>query len=74
VLWAIIWFTPALLFFVKVYEERELETRSGVQSQDTDVVSKKAKKLNEMPTNKRTQPTASHVVLARCGSRTPLNG
>ena len=29
VLWAVILFTPALLFFVKVYEERELELRFG---------------------------------------------
>ncbi len=29
VLWALILFTPALLFFVKVYEERELEFRFG---------------------------------------------
>jgi protein-S-isoprenylcysteine O-methyltransferase Ste14 len=29
VLWALIVFTPALLFFVKVYEERELEIRFG---------------------------------------------
>jgi protein-S-isoprenylcysteine O-methyltransferase Ste14 len=29
VLWTLILFTPALLFFVKVYEERELEIRFG---------------------------------------------
>jgi protein-S-isoprenylcysteine O-methyltransferase Ste14 len=29
VLWALILFSPALLFFVKVYEERELEFRFG---------------------------------------------
>jgi len=29
VLWVLILFTPALLFFVKVYEERELEFRFG---------------------------------------------
>jgi protein-S-isoprenylcysteine O-methyltransferase Ste14 len=29
VLWALVLFTPALLFFVKVYEERELELRFG---------------------------------------------
>ena len=29
VLWALFLFTPALLFFVKVYEERELELRFG---------------------------------------------
>jgi protein-S-isoprenylcysteine O-methyltransferase Ste14 len=29
VLWALILFTPALLVFVKVYEERELEIRFG---------------------------------------------
>jgi protein-S-isoprenylcysteine O-methyltransferase Ste14 len=29
VLWALALFTPALLFFVKVYEERELEIRFG---------------------------------------------
>jgi len=29
VLWALILFTPALLFFVQVYEERELEIRFG---------------------------------------------
>jgi protein-S-isoprenylcysteine O-methyltransferase Ste14 len=29
VLWALIVFAPALLFFVKVYEERELEIRFG---------------------------------------------
>jgi protein-S-isoprenylcysteine O-methyltransferase Ste14 len=29
VLWVLIFFTPALLFFVKVYEERELELRFG---------------------------------------------
>jgi protein-S-isoprenylcysteine O-methyltransferase Ste14 len=29
VLWALIAFSPALLFFVKVYEERELEIRFG---------------------------------------------
>ncbi len=29
VLWALILFSPALLFFVKVYEERELEMRFG---------------------------------------------
>ena len=29
VLWALILFAPALLFFVKVYEERELELRFG---------------------------------------------
>jgi protein-S-isoprenylcysteine O-methyltransferase Ste14 len=30
VLWVLIVFAPALLFFVKVYEERELESRFGV--------------------------------------------
>jgi protein-S-isoprenylcysteine O-methyltransferase Ste14 len=30
VLWALILVTPALLFFVKVYEERELEIRFGI--------------------------------------------
>jgi len=30
VLWVLILFTPALLFFVKVFEERELEFRFGV--------------------------------------------
>ena len=30
VLWALIVFAPALLFFVKVYEERELEIRFGL--------------------------------------------
>jgi len=29
VLWVLVLFTPALLFFVKVYEERELEIRFG---------------------------------------------
>jgi protein-S-isoprenylcysteine O-methyltransferase Ste14 len=29
VLWALLLFTPALLFFVKMYEERELEIRFG---------------------------------------------
>jgi protein-S-isoprenylcysteine O-methyltransferase Ste14 len=29
VIWAIVVFAPALLFFVKVYEERELEIRFG---------------------------------------------
>ena len=29
VLWVLILFTPALLFFIKVYEERELELRFG---------------------------------------------
>jgi protein-S-isoprenylcysteine O-methyltransferase Ste14 len=29
VLWALVLFAPALLFFVKVYEERELEVRFG---------------------------------------------
>jgi protein-S-isoprenylcysteine O-methyltransferase Ste14 len=29
VLWVLILFAPALLFFVKVYEERELEIRFG---------------------------------------------
>ena len=29
VLWALLLFTPALLFFVKIYEERELEIRFG---------------------------------------------
>jgi protein-S-isoprenylcysteine O-methyltransferase Ste14 len=29
VLWVLIVFAPALLFFVKVYEERELEVRFG---------------------------------------------
>jgi len=29
ILWALILFTPALLYFVKVYEERELEFRFG---------------------------------------------
>jgi protein-S-isoprenylcysteine O-methyltransferase Ste14 len=29
VLWALVLFAPALLFFVKVYEERELEFRFG---------------------------------------------
>jgi protein-S-isoprenylcysteine O-methyltransferase Ste14 len=29
VLWFLILFAPALLFFVKVYEERELEIRFG---------------------------------------------
>jgi protein-S-isoprenylcysteine O-methyltransferase Ste14 len=30
VLWVLVLFTPALLFFVKVYEERELEIRFGL--------------------------------------------
>jgi len=30
VLWVLIIFTPALLFFVKVFEERELEFRFGI--------------------------------------------
>jgi protein-S-isoprenylcysteine O-methyltransferase Ste14 len=34
VLWVIIVFTPALLFFVKVYEERELEFRFGASYQE----------------------------------------
>ena len=34
VLWALILFAPALLFFVKVYEERELEFRFGVSYQE----------------------------------------
>jgi protein-S-isoprenylcysteine O-methyltransferase Ste14 len=34
VLWALIVFTPALLFFVKVYEERELEIRFGASYQE----------------------------------------
>jgi protein-S-isoprenylcysteine O-methyltransferase Ste14 len=34
VLWVLILFAPALLFFVKVYEERELEFRFGVSYQD----------------------------------------
>lgn len=29
VLWALLLFAPALLFFIKVYEERELEFRFG---------------------------------------------
>jgi protein-S-isoprenylcysteine O-methyltransferase Ste14 len=29
VLWVVILFAPALLFFVKIYEERELEIRFG---------------------------------------------
>jgi len=29
VLWGLLLFTPALLFFIKVYEERELEFRFG---------------------------------------------
>ena len=29
ILWVLVLFTPALLFFVKVYEERELEVRFG---------------------------------------------
>ena len=29
VLWVLVLFAPALLFFVKVYEERELELRFG---------------------------------------------
>ena len=29
ILWALLLFTPALLFFVKIYEERELEIRFG---------------------------------------------
>jgi protein-S-isoprenylcysteine O-methyltransferase Ste14 len=28
--WVLVLFTPALLFFVKVFEERELEIRFGV--------------------------------------------
>jgi len=34
VLWVLILFTPALLFFVKVYEERELEFRFGSSYQE----------------------------------------
>jgi protein-S-isoprenylcysteine O-methyltransferase Ste14 len=34
VLWALILFAPALLFFVKVYEERELEFRFGASYQE----------------------------------------
>lgn len=34
VLWVIILFAPALLFFVKVYEERELEFRFGTSYQE----------------------------------------
>jgi protein-S-isoprenylcysteine O-methyltransferase Ste14 len=34
VLWVIILFAPALLFFVKVYEERELELRFGASYQE----------------------------------------
>jgi len=72
VLWVLILFAPALLFFVKVYEERELEIRfwgivSGVQIQNTDVVPKKAKTLTDVPPNKRVQPPASLAVLARAG-------
>ena len=29
ILWALVFFTPALLFFIKVFEERELEFRFG---------------------------------------------
>jgi len=34
VLWVLLLFTPALLYFVKVYEERELELRFGVSYLD----------------------------------------
>jgi protein-S-isoprenylcysteine O-methyltransferase Ste14 len=34
VLWVLILFAPALIFFVKVYEERELELRFGASYQD----------------------------------------
>jgi protein-S-isoprenylcysteine O-methyltransferase Ste14 len=34
VLWVLILFAPALLFFVKVYEERELELRFGASYQE----------------------------------------
>ncbi|MEX1071794.1 MAG: methyltransferase [Anaerolineales bacterium] len=29
VLWVLFWLTPAFIFFLKVYEERELEIRLG---------------------------------------------
>jgi protein-S-isoprenylcysteine O-methyltransferase Ste14 len=34
VLWVLLLFTPALLFFIKVYEERELEFRFGASYQE----------------------------------------
>ncbi|MDP4221877.1 MAG: methyltransferase [Bacteroidota bacterium] len=34
VLWVLIFFAPALLFFIEVYEERELELRFGASYQD----------------------------------------
>jgi protein-S-isoprenylcysteine O-methyltransferase Ste14 len=34
VLWVLVLFIPALLFFVKVYEERELEIRFGASYLD----------------------------------------
>jgi len=58
VLGVLLLFTPALLVFVKVFEEREMEIRfwgrvCGVQIQNADVVSRKAKRLNDVGTKRR---------------------
>ena len=78
VLWVLVLFAPALLFFVKVYEERELELTlrgilSGVQIQNANVVPKKTRGLNGASPYKRLQPAASLSALAaRRLTRNPL--
>lgn len=56
VLWVLILFTPAILFFVKVYEERELEFRFGSSYLEdksrTPMLFPKKPKGNDVPPNK----------------------
>jgi hypothetical protein len=54
VLWVLILFAPALLFFVKVFEERELEIRFGApyldyKSRTPMLFPRKPKRLNDAP-------------------------
>ena len=72
VLWVLLLFAPALLVFVKVFEERELEIRFGAsyleyKSRTPMLFPKKAKRLNDVVPNKRVQPTAPPAVIARGG-------
>jgi len=61
-------FAPAYVFFVKVFEERELEIRFGAsyleyKSRTPTVFPKKTKELNDTSSNKCAQPTAAITVL-----------
>jgi protein-S-isoprenylcysteine O-methyltransferase Ste14 len=68
VLWVTILFSPALLTFVKVFEERELEIRFGAsyldyKSRTPMLFPRRPKRLNDTPPRTRQQSPANKSTL-----------